>query len=399
MPTLLIMPLEEKKSNPLMTDTNKKNKTIMIVAGEASGDMHGANLVREMFRIDPTLNFYGIGGKKMNEEGVQLLADVADMAVVGLTEVVSKLGNIFKIMNLMKRSLDERRPDLVILIDYPDFNLPLAKAARKRGIKVFYYISPQVWAWRKGRIGQIKKTVSKMAVILPFEVDTYAKKGFTVNYVGHPLLDLVKQHYSKQESKKKFGLTDNRITIGILPGSRLSEVEKLMPELLRAAEILKKEIPDIQFVLPLADTLEEKVVTEIISGFNIKVHVIAGHTYDVISCADLALVASGTATLETALLNVPMVIVYKVSLLSYVIGRMFVRVKNIGLVNIIAGRTIVPELIQKDATGQRIAEEALAILKNEEKKQKTIKELAAIRAKLGEPGAAIRAAQIACDMI
>ncbi len=399
MPTWLIMPLEEKKSIPIMNSIHKKNKTIMIVAGEASGDMHGANLVREMLRIDPTLNFYGIGGKKMKEEKVQILADASDMAVVGLTEVISKLGNIFKIMNMMKESLNERQPDLVILIDYPDFNLPLAKAARKKGIKVFYYISPQVWAWRKGRIGKIKKTVNKMAVILPFEVDTYAREGFTVDYVGHPLLDLVKPNYSKLESRKKFGLDDSKITIGILPGSRLSEVEKLMPELLRAAEILKKEMPDIQFVLPLADTLEEKNVAEIISGFTLKIDVIAGHTYDVISCADLVLVASGTATLETALLNVPMVIVYKVSLLSYVIGRLFVRVKNIGLVNIIAGKTIVPELIQKDASGERIAQEALAILRNKERKQKIIKELEAIRAKLGEPGAAIRSAQIAYDMI
>jgi len=382
-----------------MNSTHKKNKTIMIVAGEASGDMHGADLVREMLRIDPTLNFYGIGGKKMKEEKVQILADASDMAVVGLTEVISKLGNIFKIMNMMKRSLDERRPDLVILIDYPDFNLPLARAARKRGIKVFYYISQQVWAWRKGRIGKIKKTVNKMAVILPFEVDTYAREGFTVNYVGHPLLDLVKANYSKQESRKKFGLAENKITIGILPGSRLSEVEKLMPELLRAAEILKKEMPDIQFVLPLADTLEEKNVAEIISRFSLKIDVIAGHTYEVISCTDLVLVASGTATLETALLNVPMVIVYKVSPLSYVIGRLFIHIKNIGLVNIIAGKTIVPELIQRDASGEHIAEEALSILRNKDRKQKMVKELEAIRAKLGEPGAAIRSAQIACDMI
>lgn len=393
------MPLEEKKSNSLMNAIQKKNKTIMIVAGEASGDMHGANLVREMLKVNPGLNFYGIGGKKLKEEGVHLLANASDMAVVGLTEVTSKLGNIFKIMRMMKKSLDERRPDLVILIDYPDFNIPLAKAAKKRGIKVFYYISPQVWAWRKGRIGQIKKTVDKMAVILPFEVDTYAQENFKVNYVGHPLLDMVKLNYSKQESRKKFGLAENKITIGILPGSRPSEVEKLMPELLQAAEILKKEIPDIQFVLPLADTLEEASLTEIVSGFNIEVKVISGHTYDVISCADLALVASGTATLETALLGVPMIIVYKISLLSYVIGRLIVDVKNIGLVNIIAGKTIVPELIQKDASGKRIALEALSILKNGERKQEIIKELEAIRGRLGEPGAARRAAQIACDMI
>jgi lipid-A-disaccharide synthase len=396
---LLIMPLEEKKTIPLINSVPKKNKTIMIVAGEASGDMHGANLVREMLRIDPALNFYGIGGKKLREEGVKLLANASDMAVVGLTEVISKLGSILKIMGMMKRSLDERRPDLVILIDYPDFNLPLANAAKKRGIKIFYYISPQVWAWRKGRIGQIKKTVDKMAVILPFEVDTYGQEGFTVNYVGHPLLDMVKLNYSKQESRKKFGLAENKITIGILPGSRLSEVGKLMPELLRASEILAQKMPEVQFVLPLADTLEEKIITKIISGFNVKVKIISGNTYDVISCADLALVASGTATLETALLGIPMVIVYKISLLSYLIGRLIVDVKNIGLVNIIAGKTIVPELIQGDACGKRIAVEALAILTNEEKKQEMIKELMAIRARLGEPGAAIRAAQIACDMI
>jgi lipid-A-disaccharide synthase len=393
------MSLEEKRSIPKIKDAVGKNKTIMIVAGEASGDMHGAHLVREILKINPALNFYGIGGNKLKEEGVQLLASASDMAVVGLTEVISKLGKILKIMGIMKRSLDERRPDLVILIDYPDFNLPLAKAAQKRGIKVFYYISPQVWAWRKSRIGQIKKTVDKMAVILPFEVDTYGREGFAVNYVGHPLLDMVKLNYSKQELRKKFGLAGDKITIAIMPGSRPSEVRKLMPELMRAAEILQKEIPAIQFVLPLADTLQKTEVVEFISGSRVKVKVVSGQTYDVVSCADLALVASGTATLETALLKVPMVIVYKLSLLSYAIGRLIVDVKNIGLVNIIAGKTIVPELIQKDASGKRIAEEALAILKNGEKRQEIIKELEAIRGRLGEPGAARRAAQIACDMI
>jgi lipid-A-disaccharide synthase len=393
------MSLEEKRSIPKIKDAVGKNKTIMIVAGEASGDMHGAHLVREILKINPALNFYGIGGNKLKEEGVQLLASASDMAVVGLTEVISKLGKILKIMGIMKRSLDERRPDLVILIDYPDFNLPLAKAAQKRGIKVFYYISPQVWAWRKSRIGQIKKTVDKMAVILPFEVDTYGREGFAVNYVGHPLLDMVKLNYSKQELRKKFGLAGDKITIAIMPGSRPSEVRKLMPELMRAAEILQKEIPAIQFVLPLADTLQKTEVVEFISGSRVKVKIVSGQTYDVVSCADLALVASGTATLETALLKVPMVIVYKLSLLSYAIGRLIVDVKNIGLVNIIAGKTIVPELIQKDASGKRIAEEALAILKNGEKRQEIIKELEAIRGRLGEPGAARRAAQIACDMI
>ncbi|MGB5218930.1 MAG: lipid-A-disaccharide synthase [Smithella sp.] len=378
---------------------DNKDKTVMIIAGEASGDMHGANLVREMLKCNPALKFYGIGGNKLRQEGVKLLADAADMAVVGLTEVISKLGSILKIMALMKRSMDERRPDLVILIDYPDFNLPLAKAAHKRGIKVFYYISPQVWAWRKGRIKQIKKTVDKMAVILPFEVETYRKKGFEANYVGHPLLDMVKTNYSKQESRKKFGLAEDKLTIGIIPGSRMSEIRKLMPELVRAAQMLKKEIPDTQFVLPLADALDKISINEYISGANVPVKVISGHTYDVITCSDLVWVASGTATLETALLGVPMIVVYKISALSYFIGKLIIDVKNISLVNIVAGKTIVPELIQSDASGAHIAEEALSILKNQDKRQEMINGLQSIHSRLGQPGAARRAAQIATDML
>jgi lipid-A-disaccharide synthase len=321
------------------------------------------------------------------------------MAVMGLTEVVSKLGSILKIMGMMKKSLDEYRPDLVILIDYPDFNLRLAKAAKKKGIKVFYYISPQVWAWRKNRINQIKKFVDKMAVILPFEVDTYAAKGFTVNYVGHPLLDLVKPHYSKQDSRKKISIAENKTTIALLPGSRLSEVTKLLPEMLRAAEILTQKIPGVQFVLPLADTLKEKNISAISKSSPVKIKVITGLTYDIISSADLAIVASGTATLETALLGIPMIIVYKVSPFSALIGRMIINVQHIGLVNIVAGKTIVPELIQSNANGQRIASEALAILLNEEKRREIIAQLADIRTKLGEPGAARKAAQLALDML
>jgi len=386
------MPLEEK--NPQV-----KAKTVMIVAGEASGDMHGAALVREMLKINPSLNFYGIGGNRLGEIGVELVANAAEMAVVGLTEVFFKLGKIIKIMNQMKKSMDSRKPNLVILIDYPDFNLPLARAARKRGIKVFYYISPQVWAWRKGRIEQIKKTVNKMAVILPFEVDTYKKRGFDVEYVGHPLLDLVKPHYSKSESRKKFNLSADKTTVGLLPGSRPSETQKLLPEMLQAAEILAQKIPDIQFILPLADTLEEKMISETIAGAGIKITVVSGNTYDVISCADLAIVASGTATLETALLGIPMIIIYKISPFSYFVGKLAISVKNIGLVNIIAGKTIVPELIQDKANAGHIAHEALAILENNERRREIISELAGIRAKLGEPGAAIRAAKLACDML
>lgn len=394
------MPLEEKNPVPLINSVHKKNKTIMIIAGEASGDMHGANLVREMLKINPALNFYGIGGNKLREEGVKLFANASAMAVVGLTEVISKFGTLFRIIRQVKKSLDEMKPELVILIDYPDFNLYfVAPAAKKRNIKIFYYISPQVWAWRKSRINKIKRLVDKMAVILPFEVDTYAVKGFVVDYVGHPLLDLVKPAYSKQESRKMFNLDESKTTIGLLPGSRVTEVKKLLPEILRAAEILARRIPNVQFVLPLADMLDEKIVAEITSRFSVKVRVIAGHTYEAISCADLAIVASGTATLETALLGVSMIIIYKISPLSYFVGKLFIRIKNIGLVNIIAGKTIVPELIQGKANAQSIASEAIDILTSVERKKEMINELAAIRAKLGKPGAAIRAAQLALDML
>lgn len=377
----------------------KKAKTVMIIAGEASGDMHGAGLVREMLKIDPDLNFYGIGGKGLRDAGVKLMVNASEMAVVGLTEVFSKLGKFIKVMNLMKRSLDDIRPDLVILIDYAGFNLRIARAAHKRGIKVFYYISPQVWASRKGRIKLIKKFVDKMAVILPFEVDTYREKGFAVEYVGHPLLDLIAPNYSKTESQKKFNLSANKITIGLLPGSRISEVDKLLSEMLKAAAILAQRIPGVQFVLPLADTLEEKDIAGIISRTGVKVNIISGSTYEVISCTDLAIVASGTATLETALLGIPMIIVYRISPLTYFIGKMIVTVKNIGIVNIIAGNTIVPELIQNEATGIRIAEEALSILTNDERKREIIGQLAKIRAKLGKPGAAMRAAGLAYGML
>jgi len=373
----------------------------MIVAGEASGDLHGANLVRAMRDLDSSLEFYGVGGPKMKAAGVRQIAAAADMAVVGLTEVFSKLGMILGVMRRLKKSLLEERPALVILIDYPDFNMPLAKAAAKKGIKVFYYISPQVWAWRRGRIGQIKKYVAKMAVILPFEAEMYHQAGVNAVFVGHPLLDVVKTDFTKPEALKKFNLRDGSITIGILPGSRMSEVTKLLPEMLKTAVILKKELPAVQFVLPLADTLDHEYIAAALRPYQDKLHikVIPNEIYDVLAVCDAAMVASGTATLETALIGIPMIIVYKMSPFSFLMGRLFVKVSHIGLANIIAGRTIVPELIQEEANPERMAKELLAILTNEERKRQIRKDLSGIRAKLGSPGAAKRAAQAALEII
>ncbi len=375
-------------------------KNIIIVAGEASGDMHGASLVKEMLKINPALRFYGIGGGKLKEAGVELIADAAEIAVVGLTEVLSKLVDFLRVIRNLRSKIDQIKPSLVILIDFPDFNLNIAaRFAKKRKIKVFYYISPQVWAWRQGRINQIKKLVNRMAVVLPFEVDVYAAKGFIVDYVGHPLLDVVKTRFSaRKEAKKYFGLEEKKTTIGLLPGSRTAEVKRLLPEMLKAAKMISERIPDAQYLLPLAETLAEKQIAQMISGCGIKVKIVTGATYDAIACCDLAIVASGTATLETGLLGVPMVIIYKVSLFSALIGSLVISVENIGLVNIIAGKTIVPELIQLEAKGERIAVEALAILQSE-RYTKIKNELAELREKMGSPGAAARAAQIACSMI
>ncbi|MDD5170137.1 MAG: lipid-A-disaccharide synthase [Syntrophales bacterium] len=375
------------------------SKTIMIVAGEASGDLHGSNLVREMLAHDPSLSFYGVGGERLKKAGVQLVAHAADMAVVGLTEVFSKLGMILTVMRRLKRSYRTKKPDLVILIDYPDFNLPLARAAKKLGIKVFYYISPQVWAWRKGRINQIRRVVDKMAVILPFEADLYHKAGVDATFVGHPLLDAVKTRYSRQEAFERFGLREGVKTVGILPGSRHGEVVKLLPVMLQTAQLLQSRLPEIQFVLPLADTLDPAFVSSIIRSFDVAVKVISGEIYDVVASADAAIVASGTATLETALLETPMVIIYKISPVSYILGRIFIHVANIGLVNIIAGKTIVPEFIQGDATPESLSAALFGMI-TDEKRMKAIKmDLSAIKNKLGQPGAAKKAAALAYGMM
>jgi lipid-A-disaccharide synthase len=371
----------------------------MIVAGEASGDLHGGNLVRAMHQIDPDLSFYGVGGKRMQAAGVDLLADAADMAVVGLTEVVFKLEAILRVMRRLKASLATERPGLVILIDYPDFNLPLARAARRRRIQVLYYISPQVWAWRKGRIATIKKTVDRMAVILPFEEEFYREAGVDVTFVGHPLLDEVRKKYTRLEALNRFGLRDDAITVGILPGSRRSEVARILPEMLRACGILAGKLSPLQFVLPLARTLAPDFVQNILRQSPVPVNVVRDEIYDAIALSDTAIVASGTATLETALLEIPMVVVYKVSALSYAIGRRFIHVDHICLPNIIAGRRVVPELIQDEATPERIASEVRELVVRRGKALEMKAELAEIREKLGEPGASRRTARIACDML
>jgi lipid-A-disaccharide synthase len=371
----------------------------MIIAGEASGDLHGAALVREALARDPSLQFFGMGGVRMREAGVHTLVDAADMAVVGLVEVVAHFGTIARAFRTLTRALREERPELLILIDYPDFNLLLARAAKKAGVKVLYFISPQVWAWRSGRVKTIAERVDHMAVVFPFEVPFYERAGLPVTFVGHPLSDLVRPTMSRQEAESLFGLDPRRKVVGLFPGSRRSEIRRLLPVIIAAAKKLKRREPAVQFILPLASSLSRADIDPYLVGSGLGITVISGKGYDVMQVCDAIVTASGTVTLEIALMGVPMVIIYKVSFLTYQIGKRLVEVEHGGLCNIVAGDRIVQELIQKDCTPVAIADELQRLLNDGEYAAEMRGKLAQVREKLGAPGAAGRVAELALAMM
>lgn len=373
-------------------------KKILIVAGEASGDLHGSGLARSIIRLCPDVQVYGVGNGLMRQAGVEMIIDSSRLAVVGITEVFSRIGSLLKAYRQLKKFIRTNHLALLVLIDFPDFNLLLAREAKRAGVPVLYYISPQVWAWRSGRVHKIASRVNKMAVILPFEVSIYKNAGLDAEFVGHPLLDVL--DVSKEEtSPVERGEWRGNPLIAILPGSRTKEVKSLLPSMARAAGIIMKKKPGARFILPIAPTLSLPEVKEIWQYPSIPIEFVEGQTYQAIKAADLAIVASGTATLETAILNTPMVIVYHVSPVSYWVGRALVKVNWVGLVNIVAGRGVVPELLQKEANGERIAAEALKILDDESYRKEMIQGLAEVRGKLGTAGAAERVAKMALEMI
>jgi lipid-A-disaccharide synthase len=391
-----------------MTSTQKRNsgatehlksKKILLVAGEVSGDLHGSHLMKAIQRIDPDIEFFGVGGEGLERAGMKLLYHSQSLSVVGITEVLLKLGPILKALRGLKKSLDRERPSLVILIDFPDFNLRLAKMAHRRGIPILYYIGPQVWAWRPKRIKLIARLVKKMIVLFPFEVPLYEAAGVDVEWVGHPLLDIVKPTLSKEKAFQQFGLDPKRRTVGLLPGSRMHEVERLLPPLLASAHLLQKEIPDLQFIIPLAPGIPKTMLSSWMENISVPVKVVEGFTYDVMNLSELLIAASGTATLEGAILGKPMIIIYIVSLPSYWVGRALVRLDHIGLVNLVAEKEIAPELIQKDVNPQRIADEAFRILRDPILSRKMTESMGEVRQKLGEPGAAQRAAHIVVSLL
>jgi lipid-A-disaccharide synthase len=375
-------------------------KHILIVAGEASGDLHGANLVREIKKIDPSISIRGIGGRKMEEAGVDIVMPSSGIAVVGLTEVFSKYSNIIKARREMVRLLESSSPDLLILIDFPGFNINLARSAKRCNVPVLYYISPQLWAWRSGRAKKIAARVDRMAVILPFEEKFYKKTGvdIDVEYVGHPLMDAVPSGLEKETIKKDLGL-ENGIVLGLLPGSRTAEVTNLLPSMIQAAEMLAARHPGLKCVLPLASTISRELIDSYIRKSSLKIIVPQNDVYSILSICDLALIKSGTATLEAAIMGVPMVVAYRMSPLSFKIAKLVVKVSNVSLVNLIAGREIVPELLQDDATPERLAEMASMILDNKSYRNEMINNLEDVRKKLGGRGASEKTARIAMEMV
>lgn len=371
---------------------------VMIVAGEASGDMYGAQLAAEAASLAPGLRFFGIGGARMREAGVETLVDSADMAVVGLVEVLRHFDVIAAAFLKLKRILLDDPPSLLVLIDYPGFNLRLARVARRAGVRVLYYISPQIWAWRRGRVHQIARLVDHMAVIFPFEVPFYQEAGVPVSFVGHPLYDQVSVSTGRPEAAASFGLDPDRRTVGLFPGSRRSEVRRLLPVIVAAATGLKRRFPDLQFVLPLASTLGEEDVTPQLNGAALDVTVTRERLHDLIRACDAVITVSGTVTLEIALVGTPMVVIYRLSPLTYQLAKRLVRVKNIALCNIVAGETVVRELIQEQASPPAITAEIETILHDTAYRDAIVNRLATVRSRLGRGGAARNVARLILSM-
>lgn len=371
-------------------------RSVVLVAGEASGDQHGARLARELTALVPDIAISGIGGPKMEAAGVELLHRSEDLALVGVAEVLPKLRVILGAIRGMKRHMKRTKPDLIILVDFPDFNFRVGKAAKKLGLKVLYYISPQVWAWRPKRAQQMASFVNHLACVFPFEPQFFRNHApqLPVSFVGHPLLDI-----PPQEWDEPLPVPQEAELVGLLPGSRMSEISRLLPLLLATAKRMQEQRPGMHFVLPLAPGLRRGQVEPYLKGTPRGLTVLAGRARQVMEQARLVLVASGTATLQTALAGTPGVVVYKTGGFNYLVARSLIKVEYIAMPNLIAGRELMPELIQGEATPEKVAAEALSLLDDERRRERVIQGLNEVRAKLGGPGASRRVAELALEIM
>lgn len=363
---------------------------ILIIAGEASGDAHGAGVVRALLRRQPTAEIFGIGGDLMQAAGMKLMYHIREMSFMGFAEVIRHLPLIRSVEKALTGMLTVRRPDVVVLIDYPGFNLRFARIAKRHGVKVVYYISPQVWAWKRGRVKTMKRIIDKMLVVFPFEVPIYRQHGIPVEFVGHPLMEEMKPPGDRSSFCRTHGLDGEKEFIAVIPGSRKQEIRKLLPVMVEAARKAAGENRHV--VVAVAPNLSKEEYTGLVPAESNMTY-IQHATHDVMHHAVFAFVTSGTATLETACSGTPMVVVYKTSPITYWIARLVVRIKNIALVNIVAGKTVVPELIQGQVTVDNLVREANAILTNPHRTAAMTDDLAFVRRQLGGPGASAKAAE------
>ena len=366
---------------------------ILIVTGEASGDLHGAHLAKAIMALDPTTELVGIGGPSMRAAGVNLVPGVPQLDVMGLIGL-SAIRAMLQRVRAIRRVLKAEAWDLVVLIDNPGLNFHFARVAKAAGRRVLYYIAPQLWAWRPGRMKWIQRRVDHVVVILPFEPELYHRAGVRCTFVGHPLLDMVAAHYDRAKLRREFGLSESARVVGLLPGSRVSEVEMLLPVLLKTAAQLVLAEPGTQFILAQASSIDDNLIQTLLRDSPVPVQVVHDRASEVMALSDVLLIASGTATLQAAVVGTPMVLLYKTSPLTYRLARWLITVKWIGLVNLVGGRLIVPELVQEDATDERLCREVLHLLRDPSAYNDMKEGLRQVRQSLGEPGASSRAAQV-----
>lgn len=372
----------------------ESQKLLMIIAGEVSGDMRASEVAQVLRTISPSLKMTGVGGERMRRAGVECFADITELAVIGFVEVIRNYSRIKKVFYQILAEVDRAKPDAVLLVDYPGFNLRLARKLKERNIKVIYYISPQVWAWREKRIKLINKVTDKMMVLFSFEQAFYKKHKMEVDFVGHPLMDEIKVTSAPRDVLLKLGLHTGHSVIGLLPGSREKEITRHLPVMIKAAEILYKKNQHRQFIILKAPGVDKNFVDLLATQSTCPILTIEQDSYNEFNALTACIVASGTATLEAAILKKPMVIVYKTSWLSYILARIFIKIPNIGLANIVAGKTVVPELLQGKATPKNIAEEMEKLLSDHNLTNRIQKEFSKFPIWLGDPGASQRAAKI-----
>jgi lipid-A-disaccharide synthase len=373
--------------------------TLLFSAGETSGDQHAANVFLELKKHHPDIHAIGMGSSKMRQAGIEIRYDSSNIGVIGVVEVLKYYGEIRNALKLMQKIIETERPDLVICVDYKEFNFKLAKFAKQLGIKVLFYVSPQVWAWRPGRVVKYGKAIDMMAVIFPFETKYYEAENVPVRYVGHPSVDKVHPQRAKSEDLALFHLKPQQPIVGLLPGSRMNEIKRMLPVMLQAAEKIAVDNPLVQFILPQADSISDELLNSYLNAAAIKIQVIKNQPYDVMQCCDAIMTTSGTATLEIALLNIPMVIAYKLSPLTYLLGRLLVNIAFIGLPNIIAGKKVVTELIQHEATPENLAKEINHLLNNSDYKNTMQTELQQVQQLLGKGGGSINMAALVLEML